>query len=437
MKLHKPMRWKEGMFLRPQHFQQYDLFIESREISRFMAVESHAWGLLRMDVDENALDNYVFNLNSFRAVLPNGTLVDLPGNASMRSRSFDGLMVEIGRSMGVYVGVRAIDDRGPLTSSDGSALADTRFLPAEEEFYDLDTGRDPVPLERLAYNLRIFFGDEKADGYETIQVAHLELTGDAGRPVRRDPEFSPPALALGASPVLHGAARAVAERLALGVRELGQERGGNDPDPLILYYGMSGSLPVIRDMVEEGLVHPRRVYHELARLAGALLFRDPEGRSADEIPPYNHREPGPIFTRLRELIDDLSAFVIAKAYQRCPMERDGDLFRVVIPDSAKKPGTRIFVGIHASAEDADVGVEDQSPRADSVLAGQRLARRAQRADARPAPRTTSRTERQLLSNENRARRVGDSRHTGRRVGAVHVGRTRRRKDEPDPGVPDS
>ena len=26
----KPLRWREGMFLRPQHFQQYDLFLEAQ-----------------------------------------------------------------------------------------------------------------------------------------------------------------------------------------------------------------------------------------------------------------------------------------------------------------------------------------------------------------------------------------------------------------------
>ena len=51
MKVLKPMRWKEGMFLRPQHFQHYDLYLESREVNRFHAAESYYWGLLRMEID--------------------------------------------------------------------------------------------------------------------------------------------------------------------------------------------------------------------------------------------------------------------------------------------------------------------------------------------------------------------------------------------------
>ena len=38
MKIVKPVRWKEGMFLRPQHFQQLDLYLEARENCRLAAV---------------------------------------------------------------------------------------------------------------------------------------------------------------------------------------------------------------------------------------------------------------------------------------------------------------------------------------------------------------------------------------------------------------
>ena len=62
MKVHKPVRWKEGMFLRPQHFQQYDRYLESREARRIQALEQHHWGLLHCEIDENSLNNYVFNI---------------------------------------------------------------------------------------------------------------------------------------------------------------------------------------------------------------------------------------------------------------------------------------------------------------------------------------------------------------------------------------
>ncbi len=87
MKLRKPMRWKEGMFLRPQHFQQYDLYLENREYSRFRSLQVHGWGLLALEIDADALTNFVFQVNELRAVLPDGALIDVPGNARTGGRS--------------------------------------------------------------------------------------------------------------------------------------------------------------------------------------------------------------------------------------------------------------------------------------------------------------------------------------------------------------
>lgn len=348
MKILKPLRWKEGLFLRPHHFQHLDLYLESRENNRLTALESFGWGLLQMDLDDDSLSNFVLKIESLRAVLPEGSYIDVPGNAKIASRSFEALMTEVGKPLDVALGVRAPDERGPHTLQDGGGGAgDARFAAMEEEIYDLDVGRDPVPAERLQYNLRVFLGDESTEGYEALPLARLVRTGDTARPVQHAPDFSAPALAVAASPVLHDAARSVVERLTVVLRDLGQARGGNDPDPLILYYGLSGSLPVLREMVQEGQVHPRRLYHELARLAGALFYRDKEGRSAEECPAYSHRDPAPVFLRLQQLITELSELVIARAYRRCPMEREEDLYTVALPAEAKQPGSRFFLEVLA------------------------------------------------------------------------------------------
>lgn len=348
MKVLKPMRWTEGMFLRPQHFQQFDLFLENREYSRFRALETFGWGLLQLEIDTGALSNFVFNVTALRAVLPDGAMIDVPGNARIGARQFDGLMKEVGASLEVSLGVRARDDRGPQTLASEGGSSDYRFVTVEDEAYDIDAGRDPAPLERLSYNLRVFMGQEPADGYATLALARLKRTGDAAHPVEFDLGFSPPALVLAGSPVLHDAARAVVERLARVIEKLGQKRGGNDPDPLILYYGLSGSLPVLRDMVQDGQVHPRALYHELVRLAGALLYRDKTGRSADVVPRYDHRDPAPVFLRLRELIFELSEAEFEVGYRRCPMEREGDRFSVVLPSETKQAGAQFFLELGAA-----------------------------------------------------------------------------------------
>ena len=351
MKVQKPVRWREGLFLKPQHFQQQDIYIESREHLRLQAFEVNAWGLQHLAIDEDALNTFTFAPERIRAVFPDGTLVDVPGNARVASRSFESLMTEVGRPLDVKLGLRSLDGNGPYTLASGST-GDARHASSVEEIYDLDAGRDPIPMERLAFNLRIFMGEESTDGYATLPVARLVRTGDIGRPVAHDGAFAPPCAQLSGSDTLVKAARAVVERLTVVLRDLGQQRGGKDPDPLILYYGLSGSLPVLREMVQKGEVHPRQLYYELARLAGALFYRDKQGRSAEQIPLYDHGDPAPVFLQLRDLIAELSEVVIQRAYRRVPLERREDLFVSALPAEAKEPGARFFLEVE-SAESRD------------------------------------------------------------------------------------
>lgn len=344
----RPLRWKEGMFLRPHHLQQYDLFLESRDIAYLRAVEHHGWGLIQIEIQEESLANFMLAVKSLRAVLPDGTLLDVPGNARLPARGLDRKAFEVGRPVDVAVGVRRLEGRRPHAHADGSPAGQARFATVTEEVYDLDAGRDPTTIEHFEYDLQFFLGEEPSHGFETLPVARLLFSGDPGRPIQPAPGFAPPSLVLSASPVLHGAARAVVEQLSTVLREKGEVRGSDQASELILFQALSGCFPVLREMVQDGKVHPRRAYLEMARLAGALYFRDETGRTFDEISLYDHRDPGPVFESLRDLIRDLSKPRIVKRYRKLPMERAGDQFRVGLIPEAKTQGIRLFLEVTAA-----------------------------------------------------------------------------------------
>ncbi|HKB08641.1 MAG TPA: type VI secretion system baseplate subunit TssK [Candidatus Polarisedimenticolia bacterium] len=341
----RPVRWKEGMFLRPHHLQQHDVYVESRESGRPQGLDPYAWGIQKIELDEDALSNYVVSVKRLRAVLADGTLLDVPRNSRLPNRPFKEFLSRSDRPLNVSIGVRVLEERRAQTAPEGDGKSDTRFIVMNEPVYDMDNLGEPVPVEFLEYNLRLFLGDETVEGFETLPISRLVSTGDASRPVSMAPDFAPPVLVLAASQTLHRVSRAVLERLALVVRELGQEALGSDnPDHLVLFQALSGSLPVLRDMVHTGMAHPHQVYCEMARLAGTLFYRAGADRSLDEIPPYRHDDVVPVFEKLRQLITDWSKPAIERRWVRVPMERGGEgQFRAVIPAQGKKPGARFFL----------------------------------------------------------------------------------------------
>lgn len=344
----RPVRWREGMFLRPHHFQHHDLFLEARQIAYFQAGHSYGWGLVRLEIQEASLANFVFDVKALRAVYPDGALVDVPGNSRLPSRNIDPKGMAVGDPLPVILGLRRLEDRRAATLPEGVGKGETRFLNVEEEAYDVDIGKEPTPVEKLEYDLQLFVGNETTTGYEILPIASVSLTGNQAKPLQMTHGFAPPSLLLSAAPVLHDAARAVVDRLTTVLRKMDDIRGSEKIRELVLYQALAGCLPVLRDMVIVGNVHPRDGYQEMARLAGTLFYRDMRARSFDEIPAYDHQEPGPVFEQLRELIQELSEPVFTERYRRIPMERVGDQFRVGVPAEARKPGVRLFLEIHAS-----------------------------------------------------------------------------------------
>jgi type VI secretion system protein ImpJ len=335
------------MFVRPHHFQQFDLYLEARQIAYFQSLVGNGWGLARMELAEDLLANYTFEVKSLRAIMPDGTLVDVPGNGRLPGRTLDPKQLDLGSPREVLLGVRRVEERRPMALESGPGRGETRFLPVDDEVFDLDVGREPAPIERLEYDLQLFLDSEPTQGYEVLPIASLKLTGNPSKPVELTPGFSGPAISLAASPALHAATRSVVERLATVLRKLDDIRGGEKVRELILYQALAGCLPILRDLVRVGNIHPRFCYIEMARLAGTLFYRDQQARSFDEIPDYDHRAPGPVFETLRKLIFELSDPLFVERYRRIPMERETDLFRTSVPADVKKPGARVYFEVDA------------------------------------------------------------------------------------------
>ena len=70
--------WSEGMFLRPQHFQQHDRYLEALIEDRTRPLRPHSWGLVDLQISEEALRLGKIEVQACRAVMPDGTTVNIP-----------------------------------------------------------------------------------------------------------------------------------------------------------------------------------------------------------------------------------------------------------------------------------------------------------------------------------------------------------------------
>ena len=71
--------WGEGLFLRPQHFQQQDAYHEWRLAQMSRLLHPYAWGVRHVKIDPDALQTGLLRLLELQVVLPDGELFNAPG----------------------------------------------------------------------------------------------------------------------------------------------------------------------------------------------------------------------------------------------------------------------------------------------------------------------------------------------------------------------
>ena len=70
--------WSEGLFLRPQHFQQQDRYLERYIEGRSRALRSHSWGLTELEIERDLLSIGKLGLRRAAGVFPDGTPFAMP-----------------------------------------------------------------------------------------------------------------------------------------------------------------------------------------------------------------------------------------------------------------------------------------------------------------------------------------------------------------------
>jgi type VI secretion system protein ImpJ len=70
--------WSEGLFLRPQHFQQQERHLERYIEGRSRDLRAHSWGFTELGLERDLLAIGKFGLRRAAGVFPDGTPFSLP-----------------------------------------------------------------------------------------------------------------------------------------------------------------------------------------------------------------------------------------------------------------------------------------------------------------------------------------------------------------------
>ncbi|WP_224983057.1 type VI secretion system baseplate subunit TssK [Geomonas agri] len=320
----RPIFWHQGMFLQPQHFQLVDRSMHSLLIPYQSHLAPNFWGISRATVRTSSKGLPSIEVTSGAFLFPDGTYVELPGNALVESRLIPEEAPGKGASLTVYLGLKKWQARAENAAVLQQGVAPggftTRYLVAAEgaSSPDLHAGGPAAEVRHMDHALKLFWDSELdlLGDYLLLPVARLERRGAE---LEIAPDFIAPCLTIAAVPLLNELVLGIRDLVAVRCRQMesckkqrGVQRaefGSKDLVYLLALRTVNRYLAQLDHLIL-AQVHPWQVYGVLAQLVAELscfdesvaCLGDGEGGGAAFLPGYNHLDIGGCFASAHDLI---------------------------------------------------------------------------------------------------------------------------------------
>jgi type VI secretion system protein ImpJ len=349
--------WSEGLFLRPQHFQQQDRFIERYVETRCQALHGHSWGFTEIELERDLLAVGKLGLRRAAGVFPDGTPFRMPEDEPLPSP------LEITLALRDQVIHLAVPRRrmGVLDTARG----ETQDGLLRYRINELDT-RDTTSsaasmalLEVASLRTRLMADSEPAEDYARIPVAQV-IECRADKKVILEDRFIPTVLdSRAAMPLatflteLVGLLHQRGEALAGRVVATGRGASAEIADYLMLQV-INRYEPLVAHLGDSGFIHPEDLYRLCLQMSGELATFTTTSKRRPIVAGYRHE-------RLRESFEPVIAAL--RASLSAVLEQTA----IPIPLEAKKFGISVATTTDRSlfgnsvfilAARADVPAED-------------------------------------------------------------------------------
>jgi type VI secretion system protein ImpJ len=314
--------WSEGLFLRPQHFQQHLRYIESFVEARCTPLKAHGWGLTDLQIDHDLLRIGKLAIASARGVFPDGTPFAIPeDDPPPAPLELDENVRDTVVYLGLPVRRQGMQEVGNGTDEEGLA----RYTSREFETADVCTpGMASALMEVGALRMKLLLEKNEREEYACIGIAHI-LEQQSDKQVLLRDDYIASVANVQAAPrlsgfvtELQGLLHARGEALAARVADGG--RGAAEIADFLLLQAVNRYEPLIAHLAELDGLHPEELYRMLVMMAGELATLTSSSRRAREFPAYKHHDLRGTFAPVMTAIRECFATTIAEIATPLPLK---------------------------------------------------------------------------------------------------------------------
>lgn len=318
----------------PQHLQQADAYHEALLHTRVHALVHYDWGITDIQFDERSLSAGQLKLVKAHGIFPDGTpfVIGEQGEDEVEARPVEGHFPAALEALDVFLAIPHTRENHANTALDPAKAGPAiRYVAQQFNMPDLNTGRNEQSINWARHNLRLLFGTEPREAYQTIRLAQL-ARDKTGTVVLKD-AFVPSLLRIGTSKWIMAKLRQVLSVMVGKQRVLAEGRRmrtaasvdfqASDTAKFWMLHTMNSFIPTVAHMVDHGDVHPQELYLLLGGIIGELCTFSPDGDPTD-LPKFNYLELGDVLEPMFERAIQMINAVLAEQYIIVPLEKRDD-----------------------------------------------------------------------------------------------------------------
>lgn len=348
--------WSEGLFLRPQLFQQQERYFEYYAHKRASTLSPFYWGFSHYEIDREALAYGKLVLRSARGVLPDGTPFDIPDHADL-PEPLTILPEHLGKTLCLAVPLRLDNsDETIFSQYDNSSLA--RFRAQEAELCDTNSIRQgPKPVQLAKLRLKLVSQDEMTESWIGLTLTRVKAIQPDGSVLLHLEDHIPPVTGYAANHLLtewlthlNGLVKMRAEMLATRLSTSdGKASASAEVVDYLLLQIFNKYEPILDHLRNIPELPPIVLYEELAKLAGELsTFVRTKTRRPKPAPGYDHARLYPSIRPLVDDVHDLLNQILVRAGQLIDLHHKGNgVWSAAILPNELLSFTNLVLAVHA------------------------------------------------------------------------------------------
>ncbi|WP_343730645.1 type VI secretion system baseplate subunit TssK [Duganella sp.] len=356
MSIPSKVLWGEGLFLRPQHFQQQDQYHEARLRHTVQALHPYLWGVQSLSWDLDALKAGKLRLDVLSLIFRDGEIIDAPSSTPLPPAVDLSRIPANVQEVTWYAALPSLSPGGGNMAALDEQHHGVRYRQTSRDMADLYTQAVETHVDFLKSAVRLLPDLEPLGAFESLPVVRLRRMVTGG--FEPDPTFIPPGLSIASSPVLKAqldrlldALQAKVQSLQGHMREPSRnviEFRSGDVSSFWLLHTVSTAAAALMHYVRNPQLHPERLFETLLSLAGAMMTYSKQYALID-LPAYQHEDPAPCFTALDDIIRDLLDTVISTKYFSIALSEDKPSYHLGKLDSGKiDQRTTLYLAVSAA-----------------------------------------------------------------------------------------